>query len=391
MDTTAGPHSPEETEHILDAPASEEAAPTELELFLVQMLHQSGEVSGELMRSVSPQVPDAEEADGAVTRPLTAAEERLLCERDAIQRVLYDIRHQSSQGKLVRPERWERQGLTPAHMSSDDFCAFVLDSISAAQDGQPFESSGADADMLDRTPAPQKESGESSGVDALADSSLGDPEFLTPEDPGLGLADDRADTPEDDISYPTAKDAVPAANTTCWSDHLDGAVGQDTHAQGGLGADREKESPIEGDQELLEPGVLAGAHEPLAADDIVIMHRPSDVYLYSSTRMSGNYAKWSLQAHEGDHVRTLVENVRDECRIYPRPLLATSLCNAPFNLTEEQIHTAFKQAREIPENRDIKQVEASNGEIYYYSSQLMRRVQAQALAEYYSVERYYSV
>ena len=114
-------------------------------------------------------------------------------------------------------------------------------------------------------------------------------------------------------------------------------------------------------------------------------------YLYSSDYMTDTYAHWAFLAEEGDDVLTLVENAREESRLYPRPMLATSLSNKPYHWSSEQIEQVWQAVQESGAYPDIKTCGASNGDQYFYSTDYLSDAQAKALAEWYSVERYMSV
>ena len=69
--------------------------------------------------------------------------------------------------------------------------------------------------------------------------------------------------------------------------------------------------------------------------------RGKQTYLYSSDYMTDTYAHWAFLAEEGDDVLTLVENPREESRLYPRPM--------PRDV-------AFKQALPLERAEQIEQV-----------------------------------
>lgn len=150
----------------------------------------------------------------------------------------------------------------------------------------------------------------------------------------------------------------------------------------------------------------AGEHVPSAAepdsfdseieapewelDDIKVLEG-KQTYLYSSDYMTDTYAHWAFLAEEGDDVLTLVENAREESRLYPRPMLTTSLSNKPYHWSAEQIEQVWQAVQESGAYPDIKTCGASNGDQYFYSTDYLSDAQAKALAEWYSVERYMSV
>ena len=125
-------------------------------------------------------------------------------------------------------------------------------------------------------------------------------------------------------------------------------------------------------------------------DDIKVLEG-KQTYLYSSDYMTDTYAHWAFLAEEGDDALTLVDNAREESRLYPRPMLAASLSSKPDYWNAEQIEQAWQAVQESGSYPDIKTCEASNGERYFYSTDYLSDAQAKALAEWYSVERYMNV
>ncbi len=424
--------------------------PSDMEMFLAKMLRQSEEVSGDFIETVGGRRRRAGDKgqDEPRERPMTAAEAQLVREREAVDRVVRDVRIQSSKGALVQPARWDEQGMVPEHMSADEFAVFVMDSISAAQEGQGFEGSGIPAPADDEAQG-AGDGATADGADGVADVAEAADAGATPDDGASGVVvgpGGRADEgdPEDDAGTAGtgSTDGAPAAPASCAPAHegsheapmagrADGAraagtgtgeapegasapSGADTGASvapaspstpGAPGAAPGPDAADAGagpatasaadaaaqGQQLVEPKALQTVHDRLECDDIVVVDNEQGTFLYSNLRMSDNYAKWSLEAQAGDDVRTLVENVRDECRIYPRPLLASSLRNAPFRMTDERIREAFERATQTPEYADLRQCEASNGDVYYYSTKFMHGRLAKSLAEFYSVERFMSV
>jgi hypothetical protein len=128
-------------------------------------------------------------------------------------------------------------------------------------------------------------------------------------------------------------------------------------------------------------------HAPVACEDIAFLEGDDTMYLYSRDRMTDNYAHWSFLALEDNAVTTLVQCAREESRVYPRPMIYDSLENPPFELSEDQILDAWKAVEESGLYPDIKSCNASNDDVYFYSTDYLSSAQAEALAEWYSVER----
>lgn len=136
-----------------------------------------------------------------------------------------------------------------------------------------------------------------------------------------------------------------------------------------------------------EPPSAGNGAASLPCADIVILEGGKSRYLYSRTCMTDAYANWSYLALEDDKTTTLVQCAREESRVYPRPMLAASLMNDPFDLTEDDISNAWQAISESDSYPDIRTCSASNGDVYFYSADYLSPIQAEALAEWYSVER----
>ena len=110
-------------------------------------------------------------------------------------------------------------------------------------------------------------------------------------------------------------------------------------------------------------------------------------YLYDGSAMTDAYARWAFLAAEDDPVATFIECVREESSVYPRPMARENLANDPFRMNAEAVEAAFAEARAQGRADDIERVEASNGDVYFYSTTYLTPRRAQALAEWDAVER----
>ena len=61
--------------------------------------------------------------------------------------------------------------------------------------------------------------------------------------------------------------------------------------------------------------------------------------------------------------------------------------NAPFRMTAEQVTQLYQRAIEMPENADIATTQASNGDVYYFSTDYLSPKRAEKMAERFSVWR----
>ena len=110
-------------------------------------------------------------------------------------------------------------------------------------------------------------------------------------------------------------------------------------------------------------------------------------YLYDETKMTDTYAHWAFLAAENNPQVTFAECVREDCRTYPRPFAAECFKNPPFNMTASEIEKTW-EAVSVNENfDDICRTQASNGDVYFYSTKYITLDYATSLAEYDAVER----
>lgn len=132
---------------------------------------------------------------------------------------------------------------------------------------------------------------------------------------------------------------------------------------------------------------LSESYGEIPCSDIFPIEGKSHVYFYSDSYMTSNYANWSFLAEEGDSMVTMVSCIREESKLYPRPLLAKSLTNPPFCMAEEQVEIVYQMISESEDYLDIETTSASNGDVYYYSTKYLNPVYARSLAETFSVRR----
>ena len=108
--------------------------------------------------------------------------------------------------------------------------------------------------------------------------------------------------------------------------------------------------------------------------------------------MTDTYAHWAFLAEEGDDALTLVDNAREESRLYPRPMLAASLSSKPLLWNAEQIRGKLgkpcRSRARIPTLKHARRATVSDISIRPITCPMPR---AKALAEWYSVERYMNV
>ncbi|WP_417165127.1 hypothetical protein [Senegalimassilia anaerobia] len=356
------------------------------------------------------EAPEGEAADEPTEEELAAARE--LAENNALADVFDDVRKQSADSHLVTPERWPEIGLVPEHMTAVDFEMFVYEWLEDYQAehkeeieaeraaerakaaavrsatravGVPpkipnrrLEQIEADneakaAEAADKAPEAVEDSAEAesaAGVDASAqvDNAAKAAESAavaaTPavSEPALGSPDSAAedDQPAEDDRSPFAGLRIPEGYRL---------------------------EQIEGEWVLVEDENAAPVRKEIKCNRIKVLMGMHSYYLYDETLMTASYARWAFLAAEDNPVVTFVECVREDSRVYPRPYAAECLKNPPFRMTDEQIEETWQAVRDSGNYPDIERTEASNGDVYYYSTQYLESGYAASLAEYDAVER----
>ena len=349
-------------------------------------------------------------------RELTA-EERELAENNALADVFDDVRKQSANSALVTPDRWVEQGIVPDHMTADEFEMLVYEHLEnyrrehkdeieqekrerAAKRNSVRSATRAvgvppkipnrrlaqiEADEKAKEAA---EEGKAAAADEAAvaatqgDSASAPAEALAVDEPSLvvdaGQAVDAGAAPEQ------AGDAAPEAASAASQD--DDADSDDPFA--GLKIpEGYKLVELEGEYVLVPDENAKPVRKEIHCEHIVTLVGQHSYYLYDSDLMTKNYAHWSFLSAEDNPLATFVDCVREEGRVYPRPLSESDLANEPFRMSAAKVEETWAKLVETGEYPDIERCEASNGDVYFFSTLYMSRVLAESLAEYESVER----
>lgn len=356
------------------------------------------------------EAPEGEAADEPTEEELAAARE--LAENNALADVFDDVRKQSADSHLVTPERWPEIGLVPEHMTAEDFEMFVYewledyqaehkDEIEAERAAErakaaavrsatravgvppkipnrrleqiEVDNEAKEAEAADKAPEAVEDSAEAesaAGVDAsvqvdnAAESAESAAVAATPaaSEPAPGSPDSAAEDeqPAEDDRSPFAGLRIPEGYRL---------------------------EQIEGEWVLVEDENAAPVRKEIKCNRIKVLMGMHSYYLYDETLMTASYARWAFLAAEDNPVVTFVECVREDSRVYPRPYAAECLKNPPFRMTDDQIEETWQAVRDSGNYPDIERTEASNGDVYYYSTQYLESGYAASLAEYDAVER----
>ena len=144
--------------------------------------------------------------------------------------------------------------------------------------------------------------------------------------------------------------------------------------------------PLEVEQEGTEVDPDAPLPER-PVNDIALIYGKKGIYLYSVALMSHSFAHALYLTAENDDVATFVDVVRNESRVYPRPVSENSFVNPPYLWSHAKTARVFEKATASGAFGDLAVTRTSMDEAYYYSTLYLSDAQARALAEWYGVEK----
>ena len=378
---------------------------------------------------------DAVEARQAEPTP----EERELAENNALADVFDDVRRQSSDSQLVVPSRWVELGLVPGHMTSDEFEMLVYEYLEdyrrdhkdeiaaekaerarkassirsatravgippkipnrrlkqieedekaaaqkaareASEAGASTSAPGADETTASagESAAPDTAIALGGAVDAVAPSGV----LASSEVAAESASSVRAEAM--DVFAPHTSEAASAAPV---EPSKDGAASSDDPFADLKLPEGYKLVELEGEYVLVPDEDAAPVKKEIHCEHIVTLVGQHSYYLYDSDLMTKSYAHWAFLAAEDNPLATFVDCVREDGRIYPRPFAAEDLANPPFHMSKSKVEDTWAELQKSGEYPDIERCEASNGDIYFFSTLYMDRTLAESLAEYRSVER----
>ena len=381
---------------------------------------------------------DAAEARQAEPTP----EERELAENNALADVFDDVRRQSSDSQLVVPSRWVELGLVPGHMTSDEFEMLVYEYLEDYRRDHKDEIAAEKAERArkassirsatravgvppkipnrrlkqieeDEKAAAQKVARETSEVGAATSTSGADEmtasagESAVPDATiALGRAVGDADAPVAlessqvaaesvssvraeamDVFAPHASEAASAAPEVPADPSADSSAAGDDPFAGLKLPEGYKLVELEGEYVLVPDEDAAPVKKEIHCEHIVTLVGQHSYYLYDSDLMTKSYAHWAFLAAEDNPMATFVDCVREDGRVYPRPFAAEDLANPPFHMSKSKVEDTWAELQKSGEYPDIERCEASNGDVYFFSTLYMDRTLAESLAEYRSVER----
>lgn len=353
------------------------------------------------------EAPEGEAADEPTEEELAAARE--LAENNALADVFDDVRKQSADSHLVTPERWPEIGLVPEHMTAEDFEMFVYewledyqaehkDEIEAERAAERAKAAAVRSatravGVPPKIPNRRLEQIEVDNEAKAADKAPEAVEDFAEAESAAGVdasvqVDNAAESAESAAvaATPAASEPAPGSPDSAAEDEQ--PAEDDRSPFAGLRIpEGYRLEQIEGEWVLVEDENAAPVHKEIKCNRIKVLMGMHSYYLYDETLMTASYARWAFLAAEDNPVVTFVECVREDSRVYPRPYAAECLKNPPFRMTDEQIEETWQAVRDSGNYPDIERTEASNGDVYYYSTQYLEPGYAASLAEYDAVER----
>lgn len=331
--------------------------------------------------------------------------EKELAEHNALANVFMLVREDSRNSKLSGPARWEAAGLVPQHMTTEDLEMRVYDFLLEWQKEHPQTEQATPQQVAQRATASANTPAATQAVkqSLFASRSVGISRFVRLAKPEAVLQKEPKEAAVQNGIEKTAQGVVQVQSAHTASNSSEQAFAQtapstnvqpkEAEASTGLRVPEGYElREIEGEWVLVQTEQQPEPKElTIDATDIVMLVGQKGYYLFDQTTMTHNFAHWAFLAAEDNPVVTLAGCVREESRIYPRPMPASSLENDPFMMNEQEIEAAWEQLSECSEYADIKRIVASNGDVYFYSETYLSQSRATSLAEWDAVERYMNV
>ena len=368
----------------------------------------------------------ADAAEGAAAQDAPSEEElaaaRELAEHNALADVFDDVRKQSADSHLVTPDRWAEIGLVPDHMTPDDFEMFVYewledylaehkDEIEAERAAERAKAAavrsatravGVPPKIPNRRLAQIEADNEEKAADVAGAGETADKASAAADQGSAEAETAAADASTQVVDAGNAAQAADAAAVAATPAASEPAPASPDEAEANdeqlVEDDRSpfaglripegyRLEQIEGEWVLVEDENAVPVRKEIKCNRIKVLMGMHSYYLYDETLMTASYARWAFLAAEDNPVVTFVECVREDSRVYPRPYAAECLKNPPFRMTDEQIEETWQAVRDSGNYPDIERTEASNGDVYYYSTQYLEPGYAASLAEYDAVER----
>jgi hypothetical protein len=115
-----------------------------------------------------------------------------------------------------------------------------------------------------------------------------------------------------------------------------------------------------------------------------ICDRQSIPHYYSNENMAERYANILIQKG-GDSLVLMAEIIRENSKIYPRPIPLDVFTESPFGFAREEIFSHIRKMAEQEEYQDIRQTTTSIGTVFLFSTLYLEPDYATFLAEWLDV------
>lgn len=149
-------------------------------------------------------------------------------------------------------------------------------------------------------------------------------------------------------------------------------------AQAKQSAAEAEEAPVREITDAYFEEVLAEAMKPERAVARIVSWDKVTYYHYKPL-LSSSYAR--LLSAQNNPVELVRDTVRENSRIYPRPISLGCFEDMPFNLKPEEIETVLKVLHDDPDSQDIRFTQTSIGTVFLYSTLYLEDDYADFLAE----------
>lgn len=341
---------------------------------------------------------------------------RELAEHNALADVFDAVRELSADGQLTEPADWTAWGLVPDHLTADEFEMMVYEYLQSYLSEHRAERAAEKAAERARacavrsatravgvSPFVAKRKAEQEAAAAEAESARTAEAAPARGTEAAGAAVAAAATstivarPADEAAPAAAAPDAAAAPMPAAEIERGGASAPASASEPAPDADNPfpglripegyKLVELEGEYVLVEDEDAAPVERVIDCKNIVVLEGKRSYYLYDEKLMTDTYAHWALLAAEDDPLMTFVGCVREEGRVYPRPLAADDLRNPPFRMSAATVQQTWEQVKASGDYPDIRRAVASNGDVYYYSTLYLTETLAESLAEYRAVEQ----
>lgn len=344
--------------------------------------------------------------------------QRARAEEDACAACFDLVRRNTGAGKLTAPGDWA--ALVPAHLMPDEFASVVLGRLDAdaevalagISEGGAKVAAPATASAAARGASPDAAGTAAPARSPFANRGVGVPHLFTRDaaaEAAAGRPSPEVPSEQDVAAMANAADALSAAGAPGAGGRPGPSVLDDVPHVFDYGRDAADIAAADDDDDLVPPegyelvevdgqwGLVKTdrppAPKPRSADatGIKLMRGATEAYLYDGGVMTDAFARWAYLAAEDDPLATFAFCVREDSRTYPRPMAQSCFANEPLCLSAREVDEIWEQAHGMPEYADIQTVSASNGDVYFYSTDYLGAEHARSLAEWASVERFYNV